>query len=144
MDWLRIVIDYGIIGLLIFLSIIAIGIAIERFYLFKNIKLESFKDKKSLELELTKKIHLIATIGSNAPYIGLLGTVLGIMLTFYMIGKEGFMDTGRIMVGLALALKATAVGLLVAIPAVSLYNFLLRKVKVLLLTWEIERERKRI
>lgn len=144
MDWLRIVIDYGIIGLLIFLSIIAIGIAIERFYLFKNIKLESFKDKKSLELELTKKIHLIATIGSNAPYIGLLGTVLGIMLTFYMIGKEGFMDTGRIMVGLALALKATAVGLLVAIPAVSLYNFLLRKVKVLLMTWEIERERKRI
>jgi biopolymer transport protein ExbB len=144
MDWLRVVIDYGIIGLLIFLSIIAIGIAIERFYLFKNIKLESFKDKKSLELELTKKIHLIATIGSNAPYIGLLGTVLGIMLTFYMIGKEGFMDTGRIMVGLALALKATAVGLLVAIPAVSLYNFLLRKVKVLLMTWEIERERKRI
>ncbi len=144
MDWLRIVIDYGIIGILIFLSIIAIGIAIERFYLFKNIKLESFKDKKSLELELTKKIHLIATIGSNAPYIGLLGTVLGIMLTFYMIGKEGFMDTGRIMVGLALALKATAVGLLVAIPAVSLYNFLLRKVKVLLLTWEIERERKRV
>lgn len=144
MDWLRIVIDYGIIGILIFLSIIAIGIAIERFYLFKNIKLESFKDKKILELELTKKIHLIATIGSNAPYIGLLGTVLGIMLTFYMIGKEGFMDTGRIMVGLALALKATAVGLLVAIPAVSLYNFLLRKVKVLLLTWEIERERKRV
>lgn len=94
--------------------------------------------KKSLELELTKKIHLIATIGSNAPYIGLLGTVLGIMLTFYMIGKEGFMDTGKIMAGLALALKATAIGLLVAIPAVSLYNFLLRKVKVLLMTWEID------
>lgn len=100
--------------------------------------------KKSLELELTNKIHLIATIGSNAPYIGLLGTVLGIMLTFYMIGMEGFMDTGKIMVGLALALKATAVGLLVAIPSVSLYNFLLRKVKVLLMTWEIEYERKRI
>jgi biopolymer transport protein ExbB len=129
---------------LIFLSIIAIGIAIERFYFFRNIKLKSFVDQKSLELELTKKIHLIATIGSNAPYIGLLGTVLGIMLTFYMIGKEGFMDTSKIMVGLALALKATAVGLLVAIPSVSLYNFLLRKVKVLLMTWEIERERKRI
>jgi biopolymer transport protein ExbB len=144
MEWLSVVIDYGIIGLLIFLSIIAIGIAIERFYFFRNIKLKSFVDQKSLELELTKKIHLIATIGSNAPYIGLLGTVLGIMLTFYMIGKEGFMDTSKIMVGLALALKATAVGLLVAIPSVSLYNFLLRKVKVLLMTWEIERERKRI
>jgi biopolymer transport protein ExbB len=144
MAWLRVVVDYGIIGFLIFLSIIAIGVAIERFYFFKHIKLDAFTDQKSLELELTKKIHLIATIGSNAPYIGLLGTVLGIMLTFYMIGREGFMDTGKIMVGLALALKATAIGLLVAIPSVSLYNFLLRKVKVLLMSWEIEHERKRV
>ena len=144
MEWLKVVIDYGIIGFLIFLSFIAIGVAIERFYFFKHIKLDAFTDQKSLELELTKKIHLIATIGSNAPYIGLLGTVLGIMLTFYMIGREGFMDTGKIMVGLALALKATAIGLLVAIPSVSLYNFLLRKVKVLLMSWEIEHERKRV
>jgi len=144
MEWLRVVIDYGIIGFLIFLNIIAIGIAIERFYFFKHIKLDAFPDLKSLELALTKKIHLIATIGSNAPYIGLLGTVLGIMLTFYMIGQEGFMDTGKIMVGLAMALKATAIGLLVAIPSVSLYNFLLRKVKVLLMSWEIEHGRKSI
>jgi biopolymer transport protein ExbB len=144
MEWLKDVVDYGIIGFLILLSIIAIGVAIERFYFFKHIKLNAYPDQKSLELELTKKIHLIATIGSNAPYIGLLGTVLGIMVTFYMIGQEGFMDTGKIMVGLALALKATAVGLLVAIPAVSLYNFLLRKVKVLLMSWEIEHERKRV
>jgi biopolymer transport protein ExbB len=144
MEWLRVVVDYGIIGLLLLLSIIAIGIAIERFYFFKQIRLDAFPDKKSLELELTKKIHIIATIGSNAPYIGLLGTVLGIMLTFYMIGREGFMDTGKIMVGLALALKATAIGLLVAIPSVSLYNFLLRKVKVLLMRWEIEDGRKRV
>jgi biopolymer transport protein ExbB len=142
MEWLRAVIDYGIIGLLLFLSMIAIGIAIERFYFFKHVDSNAFPDQKSLELELTKKIHLIATIGSNAPYIGLLGTVMGIMLTVYMIGKEGFMDTGKIMVGLALALKATAVGLLVAIPAVSLYNFLLRRVKVLLMSWEIEHGRK--
>ena len=144
MEWLKVVVDYGIIGFLIFLSVIAIGIAIERFYFFKHIKVNTFPDLKSLEIELTKKIHLIATIGSNAPYIGLLGTVMGIMLTFYMIGQEGFMDTGKIMVGLALALKATAIGLLVAIPSVALYNFLLRKVKVLLMSWEIEHERKRI
>ena len=47
------------------------------------------------------------------------------------------MDTKKTMVGLALALKATAIGLLVAIPAVTLYNFLLRRVKVLLLRWEM-------
>ena len=144
MDWLKITIDYGILGFLILLSMIAIGIAIERFHVFKHIRLDAFPDKKKLELELTQKLHLIATIGSNAPYIGLLGTVLGIMLTFYNIGQEGFMDTGKIMVGLALALKATAVGLLVAIPSVSLYNFLLRKVKVLLMNWEIEHGRERV
>mgnify|MGYP002682732276 CR=1 FL=1 len=70
------------------------------------------------------------------------GTVLGIMLTFFTIGREGIMDTGKIMSGLALALKATAVGLLVAIPSVSLYNFLLRKIKVLLMSWEIVHGRK--
>lgn len=142
MEWLKAVVDYGIIGFLILLSMVAVGIAIERFHTFKHIQTGSFPDLKSLELELTGKIHLIATIGSNAPYIGLLGTVLGIMLTFYLIGQEGFMDTGKIMIGLALALKATAVGLLVAIPSVSLYNFLLRRVKVLLMNWEIERGRK--
>ncbi len=144
MEWLKNTIDYGILGFLILLSIIAISIAIERFHVFKHIRLDAFPDKKKLELELTQKLHLIATIGSNAPYIGLLGTVLGIMLTFYTIGQEGFMDTGKIMVGLALALKATAVGLLVAIPSVSLYNFLLRKVKVLLMNWEIEYGRERV
>ncbi|MFN3395628.1 MAG: TonB-system energizer ExbB, partial [Thermodesulfovibrionales bacterium] len=129
MEWLKIAIDYGIIGFLSLLSIIAIAIAIERHLVFKNVRAEDFSDKKALELELTKKLHIIATIGSNAPYIGLLGTVLGIMLTFYTMGREGFMDTGKIMIGLALALKATAVGLLVAIPSVTLYNFLLRRAK---------------
>ena len=144
MDWLRFAVDFGVIGLLIMMSIVAVATSIERYIFYRNIRLPEYPDRKTLELELTAKLHLIATIGSNAPYIGLLGTVLGIMLTFYMIGKEGFMDTGKIMVGLALALKATAIGLLVAIPAVCLYNFLLRKVKVLLMSWEIERGRKGI
>lgn len=137
MEWLKMVVDYGVIWLLILLSIVAVACAIERHLVYKNLRLQDFQDRKSLELELTKKLHVIATIGSNAPYLGLLGTVLGIMLTFYSMGQEGFMDTGKIMTGLALALKATAVGLLVAIPAVSLYNLLLRRVKVLLLRWEI-------
>lgn len=144
MEWLKPAIDYGIIGFLVVLSIIAMAIAVERYFVYKNIRLSDFTDKKELELAITKGLHIIATIGSNAPYIGLLGTVLGIMLTFYTMGQEGFMDTGKIMSGLALALKATAVGLLVAIPAVTLYNFLLRKVKVLVMQWEISNERERI
>ena len=137
MDWLKHAIDYGIIGLLVLMSIIAFSVALERHLLYRKIKLEDFNNKKALELELTKKLHIVATIGSNAPYIGLLGTVLGIMLTFYTMGKTGFMDTGKIMIGLALALKVTAVGLLVAIPSVALYNVILRKAKVLLMQWEI-------
>ncbi len=144
MDWLKYSIDYGIIGLLIVMSFIAVAIAVERFLFFKNIRIDDFSDKRLLELELTKKIHLIGTIGSNAPYIGLLGTVLGIMLTFYTMGRSGFMDTGKIMVGLALALKVTAVGLLVAIPSVVLYNLLLRKVKILITQWEVSCGGKRI
>lgn len=144
MEWLKIAIDYGIIGFLTLLSIIAIAIAIERHLVFKSVRTEDFSDKKTLELELTKRLHIIATIGSNAPYIGLLGTVLGIMLTFYTMGREGFMDTGKIMIGLALALKATAAGLLVAIPSVALYNFLLRKAKVILMQWEIRNGRERV
>jgi biopolymer transport protein ExbB len=144
MEWLRGAVDYGIIGLLVGMSVVSVGIALERHLTYRKIRPEVYKDRMSLEKELTNKLHWIATIGSNAPYIGLLGTVLGIMLTFYTIGLEGFMDTGRIMVGLALALKATAVGLLVAIPSIVLYNVLLRRVKELLLDWETDHGRERV
>lgn len=144
MEWLRLSIDYGIIGLLLVMSVIAVAVAVERRLCYRAIRLETYQDKRALELELTRRLHLIATIGSNAPYIGLLGTVLGIMLTFYTMGREGLMDTEKIMTGLALALKATAVGLLVAIPAITLYNFSVRRVKELLLEWEIRHGRERI
>ena len=140
MELTKLFVDYGIIGFLIFMSIVSLSIAIERFLTYRKIKIENFAVKKSLELLLTRKIHVIATIGSNAPYIGLLGTVLGIMFTFYNIGEEGYMETGKIMIGLALALKATAIGLLVAIPSVALYNFILRKAKVLLMEWKIKND----
>ena len=136
MEWIKWIIDYGIIGLLVAMSVVAVAVAIERRSCYRKIDLETFTDKKNLELVLTRRLHLIATIGSNAPYVGLLGTVLGIMLTFYTMGREGFMDTGKIMIGLALALKVTAVGLMVAIPAVTLYNFQVRRAKELILEWE--------
>ena len=59
------------------------------------------------------------------------------MLTFSTIGTQGLVDTGRIMTGLALALKATAAGLIVAIPSIVLYNFLLRAAKERILQWEV-------
>jgi biopolymer transport protein ExbB len=141
MHILKELVDYGIIGLLLLLSFFAIAIALERWSFYRKVEVERFKTKQELEMELTKGLTFIASVASNAPYIGLLGTVLGIMLTFYTIGQEGFVDTKKVMVGLALALKATAVGLLVAIPSSVLYNLLLKKVKNLLLLWEVKNGR---
>ncbi|WP_299197826.1 TonB-system energizer ExbB [Thermocrinis sp.] len=141
MHLLKELVDYGITGLLLLLSFFAVAIAIERWNFYRKVEVERFKTKQELEMELTKGLTFIASVASNAPYIGLLGTVLGIMLTFYTIGQEGFVDTKKVMVGLALALKATAVGLLVAIPSSVLYNLLLKKVKNLLLLWEIKNGR---
>jgi len=141
MHLLKELVDYGIIGLLLLLSFFAITIALERWSFYRKVDVERFKTKQELEMELTKGLTFIASVASNAPYIGLLGTVLGIMLTFYTIGQEGFVDTKKVMVGLALALKATAVGLLVAIPSSVLYNLLFKKVKNLLLLWEVKNGR---
>lgn len=142
MEWLGHFIDYGIIGLLIVMSIISLAIFIERYFFIKKINLDNYAgNKKGLEIVLTQRLSVVATIGSNAPYIGLLGTVLGIMLTFYTIGVAGYVDATKIMVGLALALKATAIGLCVAIPSIVFYNVLLRRVKVTLLKWDIKNGR---
>lgn len=137
MGWLKYLVDYGIIGVLVTLSILSLAFFIERLHFLKRLDPLSYdSDRKGLEIEATKRLSLIASIGSNAPYIGLLGTVLGIMLTFYEIGVEGLVDSAKIMVGLALALKATAAGLFVAIPSIVFYNYLLRRVKVILLEWD--------
>jgi len=143
-EWLNIVIEYGILGILLAMSIAAVTVAMERRLFFRRLAVAEFREKRELELELTRRLHILATIASNAPYVGLLGTVLGIMLTFYTMGHEGFMDTGKVMVGLALAMKATAAGLLVAIPALTLYNVLIRRVKEITVKWEIERGREGI
>ncbi len=137
MDWLSSAIDFGVIGLLLGLSVIVVAITFERVFFYRAIDINSFTNIKALELQLTRRLFVVASVASNAPYIGLLGTVLGIMLTFYTMGVDASVDTGKIMVGLALALKATAAGLVVALVSVVAYNALLRKARVLLLQWEI-------
>lgn len=135
------IVDYGVIGLLFFLSFITFAFAIERVLFYRGIKLSDYSNKTALELDLSKRLATIASIGSNAPYIGLLGTVLAIILTFYIIGdQQDTINPGEIMKHLALALKATAAGLVVAIPATVIYNALLTKVDTLLAKWEIAQE----
>ncbi len=137
------IVDYGVIGLLIFLSFITFAFAIERILFYRGIKVTDYSNKTALELDISKRLPTIASIGSNAPYIGLLGTVLAIIITFYIIGdQQDTINPGEIMKHLALALKATAAGLIVAIPATVIYNALLSKVDTLLAQWEIAQDEK--
>jgi biopolymer transport protein ExbB len=132
MDALKNVVDYGIIGLLFALSLWSVAVAVERWLFYKRIELAQFPNPQLLEIALTRRLVIIGTVAANAPYIGLLGTVLGIMLTFHTMGTSGTMAVNTIMLGLSLALKATAVGLLVAIPCVVMNNVLRRRVAELL------------
>ncbi len=143
LEYAHTAIDYGIVGILVLMSIASLSFFIERLMAYKSIRLDDYETKEELELDLGNNVSTIATIGSNAPYVGLLGTVLGIMMTFYSLGDVGAVDPKKIMTGLALALKATAMGLVVAIPAIIFYNILLRKMERLLTTWDINSHKHR-
>ncbi len=73
--------------------------------------------------DLKKGIPSLATIGATAPFVGLLGTVVGIINAFHSIGVTGSGGLGAVSAGISEALIETALGLVVAIPAVWLYNY---------------------
>jgi biopolymer transport protein ExbB len=129
MDSLKTLVEWGVIGLLLGLSVIAVAIALERRRALRQIDARGYNSRARLEHDLTQRLNVISSIASNAPYLGLLGTVLGIMLTFQQLGASGEMDAKSIMTGLALALKATAVGIGVAMPCVAMNNGLRRLVR---------------
>ncbi len=128
---LKNLVDYGVITLLIVMSFVAVFFFFERVIFYRKIDVKSYSTKKKLDVALTKHLSIIGTIASNSPYIGLLGTVLAIMLTFMTMGGAGDIDASKIMESLALALKATAVGLVVAIISMVFYNILSRFAEVL-------------
>lgn len=132
--------DYGVMGVLVLMSIVTVWLFIERMMFYKSVRTDDYDHRDTLEMDLTDNIGIISAIGSNAPYVGLLGTVIGIMLTFYTMGDAGAVDAKKIMVGLALALKATAMGLVVAMPAIVTYTILLRKVEKILTVYDVEQD----
>jgi len=81
---------------------------------------------------LEKYLAFLATTGSAAPFIGLFGTVWGIMDAFHGIGKSGSASLAVVAPGISEALVATAIGLVAAIPAVIAYNHFVNKVNVLI------------
>lgn len=82
-------------------------------------------------MRLERSMTFLATAGSTAPFIGLFGTVWGIMNSFTSIGAQGGASLATVAPGIAEALIATAVGLACAIPAVMGYNFYIQKIKAL-------------
>ncbi len=74
-----------------------------------------------------KNLYVLASLGSNAPFIGLFGTVLGIIRAFAYLGSQS--GSAAVMTGVSQALYATAIGLLVAIPAVTAYNYFSNQIK---------------
>jgi biopolymer transport protein ExbB len=131
-------VEYLVFGILAVMGFISVWIVVERLLYYKFIRLDEFDNKELLEIALTKNLSLLASIAVNAPYIGLLGTVGGIMITFIDIAANAAnIDPSVIMVGLALALKATAFGLIIAIPSSFVYNLLIRKSDILLTFWEM-------
>lgn len=79
--------------------------------------------------ELRRGIGSLATIATTAPFIGLFGTVVGIMHAFEAIGKQGAGGFGAVSQGIAEALATTAFGLLVAIPAAWMFNYLTQRIE---------------
>jgi len=139
MENIKLAVDYGALGILLLMSILVVAYAFERFAFFRALHVKNYESKNRLERDVTKNLTIISLIGSNAPYVGLLGTVGGIMVVFYDIGiSGGALDTSKVIVGLALALKVTAAGLIVAIPSTMIYGAFLRKVDVAVSEWEDE------
>ena len=134
--------DYGVMGVLILMSIVTLWLFIERMMFYSSVRIDDYDHRDALELDLTNNIGVISAIGTNAPYVGLLGTVFGIMITFYTLGDAGAVDAKKIMMGLALALKATAMGLVVAMPAIITYTITLRKVERILTRFDIAQDKK--
>lgn len=79
--------------------------------------------------ELKRGVSSLATIGSTAPFVGLFGTVLGIIHAFQGISAQKSTGLGAVAGGIAEALVTTAMGLIVAIPAVWLYNYFTNKIE---------------
>ena len=121
MDLLKASVDYIIFGALGLMSFLMVWLALERWWYLRRVDLSQFVHADDLQIALTRHLTALSSIAANAPYVGLLGTVLGILITFYDLGQGGILEPASIMLGLALALKATAAGLLFAIPGGIIY-----------------------
>jgi biopolymer transport protein ExbB/TolQ len=81
------------------------------------------------KMRMEKRLAFLGTLGSNAPFIGLLGTVIGIIRAFHQLNDAAGKVTSGLMAEVGEALVATAIGILVALPAIAFYNAFQRIIK---------------
>jgi biopolymer transport protein ExbB/TolQ len=185
--------DHVILIFLLVLSVVSIGLILERFFALKKMTNESVRVRNRMKLalqsnsvedvediakdptsiegraagyalkhmkdsgnkgveeifntfallerpEVEKYLNFLATIASNAPYVGLLGTVLGIMKAFNDLAMAPEAGQQTVMAGISSALIATAAGLFVAIPAVIFYNHFNKQVRTIFQSIESVKE----
>ncbi len=80
-------------------------------------------------LAMERNLAFVGTVGNNAPFVGLLGTVIGIIRAFHELDQSGGQVSSGLMAEIGEALVATAIGLLVALPAVAFFNLFIRMIK---------------
>jgi len=81
------------------------------------------------KLRMEKRLAFLGTLGANAPFVGLLGTVIGIIRAFHSLNDSAGKVTAGLMSEVGEALVATAIGILVALPAIAFFNFFQRIIK---------------
>ncbi|MBI4723444.1 MAG: MotA/TolQ/ExbB proton channel family protein, partial [Candidatus Stahlbacteria bacterium] len=94
----------------------------------KNVSDLMEAQKLSVREELERYLPILGTLGNSAPFIGLLGTVIGIIRAFKLLEAAESMGPTAIMIGIAEALVTTAMGLIVAVPCVILFNWFMERV----------------
>jgi biopolymer transport protein ExbB len=92
---------------------------------------ESVRRLEEIGSDLRRGMNVLASVGSTAPFVGLLGTVIGIITAFNALGASSTAGINTVMIGISEALAETALGLLVAIPAVLLFNYLSSRVALI-------------
>ena len=105
------------------------GAALQREDLMDTVRRSIQRAAALTASDLKKGVAALATIGSTAPFVGLLGTVVGVINAFTGIASSGSSGIGAVSAGIAEALVETALGLVVAIPAVWFYNYLTGRIE---------------
>lgn len=115
-----------------------IKVGLQNYRLSRDAIFELLDGARMLErMHLEKWLGVLGTLGNSAPFIGLFGTVIGIIRAFHDLAISGSGDPKAVMLGISEALVATAAGLFVAIPCAIAYNYFMNQVKKFAVEMEV-------